>query len=97
MQRSRNGRRARSARPATYDANGSRQAQRARQRALCVAAAPQASIGVLVRTNAAVARLIYLLRSLGVEASEEGGNPLVDSPAVELLLSLLRLAQTLTS
>src|SRR5438876_5180038 len=41
MQRSRNGRRARSARHAPYDATGSRPAQRARQRALCMAAAPQ--------------------------------------------------------
>ncbi|HZN32218.1 MAG TPA: UvrD-helicase domain-containing protein, partial [Pirellulaceae bacterium] len=55
-------------------------------------AAPRASIGVLVRTNAAVARLIYLLRDRSIAASEEGGNPLVDSPAVELILSLLRLA-----
>ncbi|MDX1944883.1 MAG: UvrD-helicase domain-containing protein [Pirellulaceae bacterium] len=54
--------------------------------------APRASIGVLVRTNNAVARMIYLLRQKGVAASEEGGNPLVDSPAVELLLSLLKLA-----
>jgi ATP-dependent helicase/nuclease subunit A len=58
----------------------------------CVAAAPQANIGVLVRTNAAVAKLIYRLRTLGIAASEEGGNPLVDSPAVELILSLLKLA-----
>jgi ATP-dependent helicase/nuclease subunit A len=54
--------------------------------------APQCSIGVLVRTNAAVARTIYLLRRLDIPASEEGGNPLRDSPAVELILSLLRLA-----
>ena len=54
--------------------------------------APQASVGVLVRTNDAVAHLIYLLREKGIQASEEGGNPLVDSPAVELILSLLRLA-----
>jgi ATP-dependent exoDNAse (exonuclease V) beta subunit len=54
--------------------------------------APAASIGVLVRTNKAVAHLIYLLRKRGVLASEEGGNPLSDSPAVELILSLLRLA-----
>ena len=60
--------------------------------ATAAADAPQASIGVLVRTNTAVARLIYLLRSLGIPASEEGGNPLVDSPAVELILSLLKLA-----
>ena len=57
-----------------------------------VAQAPECSLGVLVRTNAAVARMIYLLRRLGVPASEEGGNPLIDSPAVELVLSLLRLA-----
>jgi ATP-dependent exoDNAse (exonuclease V) beta subunit len=54
--------------------------------------APQASVGVLVRTNDAVAHLIYLLREKGIQASEEGGNPLVDSPAVELILSLLKLA-----
>ncbi|MBU0754656.1 MAG: UvrD-helicase domain-containing protein, partial [Planctomycetes bacterium] len=55
--------------------------------------APHRSIGVLVRTNKAVANLIYLLRSVqGIAASEEGGNPLLDSPAVELVISLLRLA-----
>jgi ATP-dependent exoDNAse (exonuclease V) beta subunit len=54
--------------------------------------APQCSVGVLVRTNAAVARMIYLLRRHDIPASEEGGNPLRDSPAVELILSLLRLA-----
>jgi ATP-dependent helicase/nuclease subunit A len=57
-----------------------------------VLAAPQASVGVLVRTNSVVARLIYLLRQRDIPASEEGGNPLIDSPAVELILSLLRLA-----
>jgi ATP-dependent exoDNAse (exonuclease V) beta subunit len=55
-----------------------------------VEAAPRANVGVLVRTNAAVARLIYLLRELGIPASEEG--TLIDSPAVELILSLLKLA-----
>ncbi len=54
--------------------------------------APGRSVGVLVRTNNAVARMIYLLRKRNVPASEEGGNPLIDSPAVELLLSLLRIA-----
>lgn len=54
--------------------------------------APGCSIGVLVRSNSMVAKLIYLLRKLDVPASEEGGNPLADSPAVSLLLSLLRLA-----
>jgi ATP-dependent exoDNAse (exonuclease V) beta subunit len=57
-----------------------------------VADSPHSSIGVLVRTNKAVARMIYLLRRRGVPASEEGGNPLIDSPAVEVILSLLRLA-----
>ncbi|MDH3583452.1 MAG: UvrD-helicase domain-containing protein [Phycisphaerae bacterium] len=54
--------------------------------------APGRTIGLLVRRNAAVARLIYELRHLGIVASEEGGNPLTDAPAVSLLLSVLRLA-----
>ena len=54
---------------------------------------PGRSIGVLVRTNTSVARLIYELRAKhGILASEEGGNPLVDSVAVQTVLSLLRLA-----
>ena len=54
--------------------------------------APALGIGVLVRRNNAVARLIYELRLRGIDASEEGGNPLTDSPAVQVLLSLLTLA-----
>ncbi|MCA9175080.1 MAG: UvrD-helicase domain-containing protein [Planctomycetales bacterium] len=54
--------------------------------------APGRSIGVLARRNSVVARLIYLLRKLGVEASEEGGSPLTDSAAVQLVLALLHLA-----
>src|SRR5262249_54510905 len=50
------------------------------------------SIGVLCRKNDTVARMIYDLRQLRVEASEEGGNALTDSPAVEVLLSLFTLA-----
>ena len=54
---------------------------------------PGRSIGVLVRTNTSVARLIFELRTQhGILASEEGGNPLVDSVAVRTVLSLLRLA-----
>ncbi len=53
--------------------------------------APGASVGVLVRRNEVVGRLIYELRQLGLPASEEGGNPLTDSPAVEVILSLLTL------
>jgi len=54
--------------------------------------APWARIAVLVRTNAAVAHAIYCLRKREIPASEEGGNTLVDAPAVELILSLLMLA-----
>lgn len=54
--------------------------------------APGRSIGVLTRTNAAVGQMVYLLRQLHVDVSEEGGNPLTDSAGVELILSLLRLA-----
>lgn len=53
---------------------------------------PGMEIGVLVRKNDKVRRLIFALRALGIEASEEGGNPLVDSAAVTLILSLLQLA-----
>ncbi len=49
------------------------------------------SVGVLCRRNETVARMIYELHQLEVPASEEGGNPLTDSPAVELLLSLFTL------
>jgi ATP-dependent helicase/nuclease subunit A len=54
--------------------------------------APGFSTGVLTRTNAAVARMIFELKRLDLEASEEGGNPLTDSPAVGAVLALLRLA-----
>ena len=55
-------------------------------------ASPGMGIGVLVRRNAAVARMIYELRKRKIDASEEGGNPLTDSAAVQLVLSLLTLA-----
>lgn len=53
---------------------------------------PQASIGVLTRSNALVGQLIFQLHSLGVPASEEAGNPLDDSAAVRVILALLTLA-----
>ncbi|MEX2672758.1 MAG: UvrD-helicase domain-containing protein [Phycisphaeraceae bacterium] len=55
---------------------------------------PTKTVGVLVRTNKAVRQMIHQLRlpDVAVEASEEGGNPLTDSPAVCAILSLLRLA-----
>ncbi len=51
--------------------------------------APGHSIGVLVRRNQTVGELIYQLREQQVPASEEGGNPLTDSAAVQQLLALL--------
>jgi len=54
---------------------------------------PGRSIGVLTRTNRTVAWLIHLLRRAGVDVSQEGGNPLTDSPAVDLVLSTLMLAE----
>lgn len=53
---------------------------------------PSIEIGVLSRTNHDVGKMILLLRERGVEASQEGGNPLTDSASVLLLLSLMRLA-----
>lgn len=54
---------------------------------------PDRTIGLLVRRNDSVAQLIYELRKLGVKASEErGGNPLTDSAAVQVILSLMRIA-----
>lgn len=56
------------------------------------AQAPSATIGVLVRGNKRIAPLIYELRKRNVAASEEGGNPLSDSAAVQLVLSALDFA-----
>ena len=53
---------------------------------------PTKSIGVLVRTRAEIGELIFRLRQLGIPASEEGGNPLTDSAAVEIVLATLKLA-----
>jgi ATP-dependent helicase/nuclease subunit A len=54
--------------------------------------APHSTIGILCRSNATIARLMFELRERHVEASEEGGNPLTDSAAVEAVLSLLTIA-----
>ena len=53
---------------------------------------PGRSVGMLARRNQVVTQLIYELRQLGIPASEEGGNPLTDSAAVETILSVLRCA-----
>ncbi len=51
-----------------------------------------ASIGVLFRRNEGIASMIGLLKERGIPASQDGGNPLIDSAAVELVLSLVHLA-----
>ncbi len=55
-------------------------------------ARPHGDIAILTRGNKAIGALISKLRELGIEASQEGGNPLVDSPAVELILAILLFA-----
>lgn len=57
-----------------------------------LALAPGASIGVLLPKRRALPRLIFELEQLGIAASQEGGNPLTDSPAVAAVLALLRMA-----
>jgi ATP-dependent helicase/nuclease subunit A len=52
---------------------------------------PTAKVGVLLRKNKDIARLIYSLREKEIDASGEGGNPLTDTPAVLVYLSLLQL------
>ena len=54
---------------------------------------PDMEIGVLVRTRKTIAALVRRLVAAGVDASAEGGNPLVDSPAVRLVLSALMAAE----
>lgn len=63
----------------------------ARQVAELHARMPDFTIGVLTRTNAAVARMMLNLKAEGVHASEEGGNPLTDAASVTAVLALLRL------
>ncbi len=53
---------------------------------------PDKSIGILVRKNSTVTRLVYELRRHGIPASEEGGSTLDDSAAVDLILSAIRLS-----
>lgn len=57
-----------------------------------VSQAPGRSVGVLVRRNKIVGHLIYELRRRGIAASEEAGNLLTDSAAVQTVLSLLTFA-----
>ncbi len=53
---------------------------------------PTRSIGVLVRENKVLSYIMDELQDLGVDASGEGGTSLTDTPPVNALLSLLKLA-----
>jgi ATP-dependent exoDNAse (exonuclease V) beta subunit len=64
----------------------------ARRTAAILDQAPAATVGLLLRRNDLVPRLIHRLRREGVRASGEGGNPLTDSAAVLHCVSLLHLA-----
>ena len=55
-------------------------------------AAPHVTVGVLVGTNAAAAKMLLALRSAGLPASGEGGNSLAPDPAVSAVLAALTLA-----
>ena len=57
------------------------------------ASAPGRSIGVLTRSNAGVANMFFHLDRCGVNVSQEGGNPLTDSAAVQVVLSALMWAE----
>lgn len=74
-----------------------RKAARAHFVALRIAAirtqSPSATIAVLTRTNAIIARIIFELRELGIPAAGERGNPLTDSPAASAAISALQLAE----
>ncbi|MEZ6086911.1 MAG: hypothetical protein R3C05_02535 [Pirellulaceae bacterium] len=78
---------------ATAEKNAAHQRYVARQVKNLAERIPGKSIGILTRTNQAVGRMIYLLRELELDVSQEGGNPLVDSAAVELVLSTIRMAE----
>ncbi len=53
---------------------------------------PSLSIGVLVGAHSDIAKILFELHKLGIPASEEGGNSLEDSAAVNLMLAILILA-----
>lgn len=53
---------------------------------------PDRTIGVLARSNDTVANIIFRLQQHDVPASQEGGNFLTDSAAVEIVLAAIQLA-----
>jgi ATP-dependent helicase/nuclease subunit A len=55
--------------------------------------APDASIGILLRRKTFMPRLLSMLGDAGIDAAEEGGSPLTQSPAVAAVLSLLHMTE----
>lgn len=53
---------------------------------------PAARVAVLVRRNKALGEMVAALAGVGIDAVEERGNPLTDSPVVAAAVSLLHLA-----
>ena len=53
---------------------------------------PEAEIGVLLRTNDQIAKIVTELRRRGLNVSEEGGTPLDAAASVEVILSILTIA-----
>ncbi|MCZ6598531.1 MAG: UvrD-helicase domain-containing protein [Planctomycetota bacterium] len=53
---------------------------------------PNATVGILLRRNKFIPRMIFELRGHGIRGSGEGGNKLVDSLAVLHMISLLHLS-----
>ena len=79
---------------ASSDASVARLDQHVAELIQCVAEAHRDwTIGVLTRRNSPVQRLLQLLRTRGVDASGESGNPLTDRMAVLAVLSALTLAE----
>lgn len=82
--------------PATGDGSRERAVEVVRAAAKHVASlhreAPHASIGVLFRRKQDLPLMLRALRDAGVMASGEGGNPVTDSALVNVVLSLLWLA-----
>ena len=82
---------------ARADDGAKRQALRLQEAAALVAELyhrhPGKTIGVLLRTNGAVGRVLYELgpTRLKIPATGRGGGPLTDAPAVNALLDVLRL------
>ncbi|MEM9347849.1 MAG: UvrD-helicase domain-containing protein [Planctomycetota bacterium] len=53
---------------------------------------PGQTIGVLMRSRAKARMLMHALRSLGIKAAEEGGNPISHTPAVAAVLAAIQFA-----